>query len=299
MTNSDDKVVDAYMNYLLVEKGLSPATLEVYAREIRAFCAWLAKNGVGGWRSATRTHALGFLGSLKARGISASTRSRALVSLRNFYKYLLKEGVLRSDPTALIEFPRKPSRLPHVLSREEVVALLEAPDPGNARGLRDAAILETAYATGLRASEITSLRMDAVDLNVGYVRTVGKRSKERVVPMGEPAMKKVGEYLLSSRPFLLRGRKSPYLFVGPSGRHLTRQAFWKMLKRYARKAGIAHRVTPHVFRHSFATHLLEGGADLRAVQEMLGHADISTTQIYTHIDREYLKEVHRTFHPRG
>lgn len=294
---NDDTIVDAYMNYLLVEKGLSPATLEVYAREIGAFCAYLKKNDVGGWRGAARAHVLGFLGSLKARGISASSQSRALVSLRNFYKYLLKEEILRSDPTALIEFPRKPSRLPHVLSREEVIALIEAPDPGNARGLRDAAILETAYATGLRASEITSLKMDAVDLNVGYVRTIGKRSKERVVPMGEPAIKKVGEYLSLSRSILLKGRKSPYLFVGPSGRKLTRQAFWKMLKRYARKAGIARRVTPHVFRHSFATHLLEGGADLRAVQEMLGHADISTTQIYTHVSRQRLMETYKK-HPR-
>jgi len=293
----EDRVVDSYLNYLLVEKGLSRATLEVYSREILAFFAYLEKNGVADFGSAGRSHVVGFLGLLKSRGLCAASQARSLVSLRNFYKFLLKEKIIRSDPTALIGMPRLPQRLPGVLSVEEVLALLDSPDPGTPRGIRDAAMLELMYAAGLRVSEIITLTINSIDHNSGFVRSLGKGGKERIVPVGEPAIKKVKEYLSRARPVLLKGRKSAFLFVGPSGKKLTRQSFWKSLKKYARKAGIRKRVTPHIFRHSFATHLLEGGADLRSVQEMLGHADISTTQIYTHVSRKRLMDVYSK-HPR-
>lgn len=307
--SKNDKEIDGYLNYILVEKGLSRATLEVYAREIRAFVDFLGKQRVAGCENAARADVLNFLGHLKAKGISATTQARVLVSIRNFYKYLLMQDKIKDDPTALIDFPRLPQRLPNVLSVDEVEAILRSPEGKTAKGIRDSAMLELLYATGLRATEIVTLSINDVELNVGYVRTIGKRSKERIVPMGEPARAKIKEYLSWARPRLLRGRQgtkgakipkgmtSPYLFVGPSGKRLTRQAFWKSLKKYARKAGVTKRITPHVLRHSFATHLLEGGADLRSVQEMLGHSDISTTQIYTHISRDRLMDVYKK-HPR-
>jgi integrase/recombinase XerD len=300
---TDDKKVndllDAYLDHLRVERGLARNTLEAYGRDLTEFVQWVDK---------TLGRPLGdlkeedvrfyFLGK-KQRGMSARSLRRKASSLRGLYRFLQKEGHVDEDPTELLEVPRPGVPLPRDLTLDEVDRLLAQPDPAEALGIRNQAMLELLYATGLRVSELLALRLQDLNLEVGYVVAYGKGKKERLVPVGEVALEKLKEYLTSVRPGLVKSRKVSHVFLNRSGKGLSRQGFWKLLNRYALQAGISSPVTPHVLRHSFATHLLERGADLRSVQLMLGHASISTTQIYTHLNRERLKKIYEDHHPRA
>mgnify|MGYP000692797005 CR=1 FL=1 len=294
-----DSLVDSYLHYLVVEKGLSRNTIESYGRDLRVFLDFVEGREIRSFREVTRGDVLAFLKELQGRGLSVRSVSRALISLRGLFRFLLLEGHLEEDPVEEMEIPRPPRSLPHVLSLQEVERILEAPDPGTPLGVRDRAMLELLYATGMRVSELTGLAPEGVDIQVGFVRVKGKGDKERVIPIGEVARERLDIYLREGRPRLLKGRESPYLFVNRQGRGLSRQGIWKLIKRYALEAGVLTPITPHTLRHSFATHLLERGADLRFVQVMLGHADIGTTQIYTHLNQEYLRKIYQQYHPRA
>lgn len=294
-----DDYLDQYAHYLLVEKGLSKNTLEAYTRDLSLFARFLEENGASDVHETDTPAVLRHLIALRDAGLGARSRARHLVAIRGFFKYLVQEKVLEKNPAKLVDLPKTGLHLPDVLSVFEMERLLDAPDPVDRLGPRDRAMLELGYAAGLRVSEIVSAKIADVDLQAGFIRVMGKGSKERVVPMGRPAREAIQEYIQTGRPALLKQKQSKFLFVGQGGRPMVRQAFWKRIKQYARKAGIGKNIKPHTLRHSFASHLLEGGADLRVVQEMLGHADISTTQIYTHVARERLKKIHTQFHPRG
>ncbi|MCU0604094.1 MAG: site-specific tyrosine recombinase XerD [Desulfobacterales bacterium] len=292
-------LIDQFLNYLLVEKGLSRATLESYSADLLRYADFMQQTGQDTVSAEDTALILKHLINLRNEGLGARSRARHLVSLRGFYRFLAHEKILRLDPSKLVDLPKTTLKLPDVLNQAEVQRLLNAPDGLKPSGLRDAAMLEVLYAAGLRVSELIHLKVQDVQLEAGFVRVMGKGSKERIVPIGQYAREKVLFYLEHARGRMVKERSSPYLFVARAGRPLTRQGFWKLLRRYARAAGLFKKVTPHSLRHSFASHLLEGGADLRAVQVMLGHADISTTQIYTHVAKDRLKELHRRFHPRG
>lgn len=294
-----DAQLDNYFNYLKAEKGLAQASLESYAQDLSAYRDFLLQNDIAACSGFDMAVILKHLIDLRNQGLAARSRARHLVALRGFYRFLAAEGLIDADPTELIEMPKSGLHLPEVLSPDEVAALLNAPDHAKANGLRDRAMLELAYASGLRVSELIGLKISSLNHEAGFLRVVGKGSKERIVPFGSAAAAAINLYLETARPKLLKGLSSDTLFVARQGKPLTRQAFWKQLRVYAARAGIKSGVSPHSLRHSFATHLLEGGADLRAVQMMLGHSDISTTQIYTHITRERLKSLHAQFHPRG
>jgi len=295
----NDRIVDEFINYLLVEKGLAKSTIESYSRDLLLYLEYLKKNRVHR-PSEDDTHLiLEHLIALRESGLSAKSRARHLVTLRVFYQFLVNENILKANPAQLIDLPKGGLKLPDVLPLEEVISLLDAPDTKKPIGIRDSAMLELLYAAGLRVSELVTIPLQYVNLEACFVRVVGKGSKERMVPIGETARQKIDLYLKKVRHVLLKGKESRYLFVTRSGVPMTRQAFWKLLKRYARIAGITRRITPHTLRHSFASHLLEGGADLRSVQVMLGHADITTTQIYTHVAQKQLKIIHSKYHPRG
>jgi integrase/recombinase XerD len=299
MPPSSDRLVDLYMNFLLVEKGLAAATLDAYGADLSTFTAFLEAEGIADVREIGSAAILKYLIHLRNRDIQPRSRARHLVTLRGFFRFLVHDGVLSADPTRVVELPKSGLKLPEVLSVSEVERLLQLPEPLNARGMRNLAMLELLYAAGLRVSELVSLKLLDVNLDAGFVRVIGKGSKERIVPIGASARDRLVDYLESGRPPLLKGRTSAFLFVARAGQPMTRQGFWKLLKQRARESGIRKDVTPHSLRHSFASHLLEGGADLRVVQVMLGHSDISTTQIYTHVARERLKDIHRRYHPRG
>ena len=292
-------LIDQYLNYLLIEKGLSKTTLETYSRDIVRFQIFLRENSITRISEGDTALILKHLIALRNAGLGARSRARHLISIRGLYRFAVREKVLKHDPARLVDLPKTSLKLPDVLSVDEVSRLLEAPDTDKHTGLRDSAMLELLYAAGLRVSELINLNLQDVNLEAGFVRVFGKGSKERVVPIGLTAQKKVALYLKESRKILLKNRASSYLFVARAARPITRQGFWKLLRRYAVRANLIKKVTPHSLRHSFASHLLEGGADLRAVQVMLGHVDISTTQIYTHVARQQLKELHERFHPRG
>jgi len=298
MSDSIDTLIDRYLEYLLVEKGLSNKTLEAYSHDMADFADFLQNQGSAAVTEEDTALILRYLIALRSRGLSARSRARHLVTVRGFYRFLVQEGRLEKDPSALIDLPKSGLKLPEVLSYSEVRRILDAPDPEKPNGRRDAAMLELLYASGLRVSELIRLRVQDVSLEAGYVRVFGKGSKERVVPFGRHAREKLTLYLQTARDRMLKGSTSRYLFVARAGRPMTRQGFWKLLRRYSGQAGVRKTVTPHTLRHSFASHLLEGGADLRAVQVMLGHVDIATTQIYTHVARDRLKKVHRKYHPR-
>lgn len=298
-TSSIDILIDQYLNYLLIEKGLSKTTLESYSRDIIRFQIFLKQNGMLRISEADTPLILKHLIALRNAGLGARSRARHLVSIRGLYRFAVQEKVLKHDPARLVDLPKTTLLLPDVLSVEEISQLLEAPDTGKPLGQRDSAMLELLYAAGLRVSELIHLKVQDVNLEAGFVRVLGKGSKERVVPIGSIAKEKVASYLEKSRKILLKNLVSPYLFVARAAQPITRQGFWKLLRRYAVLAHLNKKVTPHSLRHSFASHLLEGGADLRAVQVMLGHVDIATTQIYTHVARQQLKELHKRFHPRG
>jgi integrase/recombinase XerD len=291
--------VDRFLDYLLIEKGLARSTLESYSRDLLRYADFLRQSGQDELTDQDTPLILKHLIQLRNEGLGARSRARHLVALRGFYKFLVQEKFLSRDSTALIDLPKTSLKLPDVLSVEDVHRLINAPKSDTPAAIRDAAMLELLYAAGLRVSELVQLRLQDVNLEAGFVRVIGKGSKERVVPIGLYAKEKISFYLQNGRPELLKKSSSPHIFVARAGKPLTRQGFWKLLRRYATAAGIKKKVSPHSLRHSFASHLLEGGADLRAVQMMLGHVDISTTQIYTHVARERLKELHRRYHPRG
>jgi len=294
-----DLLVDHYLNYLLVEKGLSAKTIESYGSDIARYHEFLLAKGISNISHEDTPLILKHLISLRNAGLGARSRARHLVALRGFYRFLVQEKVISHDPARLVELPKSGLKLPDVLSVDEVKRLLNSPDTKAALGARDAAMFELLYAAGLRVSELVNLKLQDINLEAGFVRVFGKGSKERIVPIGRYAREKIKNYLDATRPNQLKNTISPFLFVARRGKPMTRQGFWKLLKRHALKIGIHKKISPHSLRHSFASHLLEGGADLRAVQVMLGHVDISTTQIYTHVAREHLKEMHLKYHPRG
>jgi integrase/recombinase XerD len=294
-----DQWIEPYLNHLIVEKGLASKTIEAYSADLNAFLDFLSSHKISQLAEADTTVLLKYMIELRKAGRSARTRARHLVAIRGFYHYLTQRGVLSRNSAKMVDLPKSGLKLPDVLSQEDVALLLSTPDREKPLGLRDAAMLETLYAAGLRVSELTHLQVNTVNLEVGFVRVVGKGSKERIVPIGREALERLQDYLENARPQLLKGLNSRFMFVARAGKPMTRQGFWKLLKRYALKAGITKSVTPHSLRHSFASHLLEGGADLRAVQMMLGHVDIATTQIYTHVAQQRLIEIHRRYHPRS
>jgi integrase/recombinase XerD len=292
-------LIDQYLNYLLVEKGLSRTTLESYSRDLVRYQDFLQDSGVRGISETDTALILKHMIALRNAGLGARSRGRHLVSIRGFYRFAAQEKVLKHDPSRLVDLPKTGLKLPDVLSVDEVFELLGTPDTIKPVGARDAAMLELLYAAGLRVSELVNLKLQNVNLEAGFVRVLGKGSKERVVPIGLHAKEKIEFYLEHSRKALLKNQVSSYIFVARAAKPMTRQGFWKLLRRYGAQAHLNKKVTPHSLRHSFATHLLEGGADLRAVQVMLGHVDISTTQIYTHVTTERLKNLHKSHHPRG
>jgi len=288
-----------YLNYLLMERGAAQNTLEAYGRDLRRYLVFLSQKGLPHLEAVTPDIVVEYLTTLKNEGLSANSMNRALAALRGFYKYLLMERQLEQTPLANIELAKVWMRLPDTISREEMKLILSQPGDKTPAALRDTAMLELLYATGIRVSELINLKMSHVNWQVGFLTVIGKGGKERVVPIGKTAYDSVRIYVDKARPQLMQKKITEILFLNRFGEKFTRQGFWKIVVQYARRAGLQKKVHPHTFRHSFASHLLEGGADLRAVQVMLGHADISTTQIYTHITRDRLKEIHRKYHPRG
>ncbi len=294
-----EQLLDQFLHYLIVEKGLSKNTIEAYSHDLTRFLDYLKENGIEELRTVGKFDIRGFVLWLKRKDLSTKSIGRDLSAIRTFFKFLIQEGILETNPVEDLESPKVAKKLPEILSLKEIEQLLEQPDLKTALGVRDRAMLEMLYATGMRVSELTTLPTHQVNLEGGYVLLYGKGSKERVVPLGSEAMNWVVLYLGKARGILAKRKESPTLFINRSGKGMSRQGFWKNLKDYARKAGLRKKITPHLLRHSFASHLLERGADLRSVQMMLGHVDISTTQIYTHVSGERLKKVHKQYHPRG
>lgn len=292
-----DEAVDLYLSHLRVERALADRTVTAYATDLAHFTGLLECHGTTLSDVDTQGVRAALLDRSK-RGLSARSQARYLSALRGFFKYALQEGILKQDPTALVDGPRLQPKLPRLLSHEEVQRLLAVPDVKTPRGIRDWAMLLVLYSSGLRVSELVGLKLSEVDLRAGFLTPFGKGSKRRVVPLGVPATEALSEYLTLVRPQWATER-SEHVFLTSRRKPLTRQGFWKALAAYARAAGIRKAVSPHMLRHSFATHLLQGGADLRAVQTMLGHEDISTTQIYTHVTGDHLRNMHARFHPRG
>lgn len=291
--------LEPFRDHLMFERGLSPRTLDAYTRDIGRLAEFLEARGVTRPGDVTHRDLREFIYHLKDQGLQPTSIRRNLSAVRTFFAYLVAEGHVVTDPSDRLELPRTWRRLPGVLSREEVERLLEAPSTHDRFYWRDKALLEFAYASGVRVGELIGLRLRDLSLDDGFATVFGKGNKERLVPIGRNAIRALLVYLRETRPELVRRRAVAEVFVNARGGPLSRMGVWKILRKYVERAGITKRVTPHTLRHSFATHLLEGGADLAAVQEMLGHADISTTQIYTHIDREFLRDTHRRFHPRA
>ncbi len=292
------ELIDSFLDYLSVERGLAKNTIAAYRQDLNAYLDFMAGRGINAISRISKGDIVEFMLSEKEKGFSPVSISRHLAAIRMFHRFLSRERILKDDPTALIDSPKLWKRVPDTLSLNEVESLISQPDVRKRQGARDRAILETLYATGMRVSESVGLKAGNVNLDIGFLRCIGKGNKERVIPLGKKAIASINKYLEFSRPFFLKGKQSELLFVNRSGSKLSRQSVWKLIKRCARQAGIKKPIKVHTLRHSFATHLLERGADLRSVQEMLGHSNISTTQIYTHIDRERLKSVHKLFHPR-
>ncbi|CQR74079.1 Tyrosine recombinase XerD [Sporomusa ovata DSM 2662] len=294
-----ESYVNEFINYLAVERGLAQNTLESYGRDLRQYQTFLQNSQLDFLRNSNRDTILSYLNNLQGKGRAVSTISRNLAAIKSFYQYLVRERHLEKDPAVNLESPKLEKKLPKILSIAEVEELLKQPNTIQPTGLRDKAMLELLYATGIRVSELINLNISDVNLDMGYIKCYGKGAKERIVPLGSIAAKCAQEYINKGRPKLVRTYEESSLFVNHHGNRLTRQGFWKIIKKYALEANITKDITPHTLRHSFATHLLENGADLRSVQEMLGHADISTTQIYTHVTKNHLKEVYDKTHPRA
>lgn len=292
------ELIDEFLSYLSVERGFPKNTLDSYKRDLVKFFGYLKSRQIVSIEKVSRQMISSFMMTEKDRGLSANSISRGLACLKTFFKFLVRERKIKEDPTSVIESPKLWKKLPFVLNLEEVESLLKAPNVKDLMGMRDRASLELMYATGMRVSELINLKMDDLNMNIGFVKCFGKGGKERIVPFGRKAKESIVRYLDKARPLFLKKKVSNFLFLTRLGRLMSRQTFWKIIKKYAREARIKKDVTPHSLRHSFATHMLECGADLRIVQEMLGHSDISTTQIYTHVSKDRLKSIHKKFHPR-
>jgi integrase/recombinase XerD len=292
-------LIEAFADALWMERGLSPNTLAAYQSDLRAFAAWVARERGRRLAEAQRLDLLDYLAQLSMLGRKPRSAARLLSCLRQFYQHLLRQGLIQEDPSARVDAPKLGRPLPKSLTEAEVESLLAAPDTTDSRGHRDRTMLEVLYASGLRVTELVTLTPSQVSLTQGVLRVLGKGSKERLVPLGEDAVGWLTDYLRGARQDLLSGRVSDFLFPTSRSDCMTRQAFWQLIKRYANQAGVAKPLSPHTLRHAFATHLLNHGADLRVVQMLLGHSDLSTTQIYTHVARERLKQLHARHHPRG
>ena len=293
-----NELIEEFLGYLSVERGLSKNTLISYRQDLARFFEYLKSRRIASIERVTRQMISSFMMTEKDRGLSANSVSRELACLKSFFKFLVREHKVKEDVTSVIESPKLWKKLPSTLNLEEVVSILNAPNVKDLMGMRDRATLELMYATGMRVSELINLKMDDVNMDVGFVKCLGKGSKERIVPFGKKAKESIARYLDKGRKNFLKQKVSNFLFLTRLGRPMSRQTFWKIIKKYAREARIKKDITPHSLRHSFATHILERGADLRIVQELLGHSDISTTQIYTHVSKDRLKAIHKKFHPR-
>jgi integrase/recombinase XerD len=298
MKDSLHPSIDSFLTMISVEKGLAKNTIEAYSRDLACLAQFISGQGITRWEKVEAIHIRSFVSSLRARKLSARSIARQVVTLRRFYRFLEAEGVVSHHPIPEFHLNGGGRTLPHALNGDDIRSLLNQPDPNKVLGARDRAMLELLYATGLRVSELVLLQVQQINFQGNYLTVKGKGSKVRAVPFGRWARDKLFSYIQEVRPRLLKGKTSPFLFINRSARPLARQGFWKIIRGYALAAGIDKKVSPHTLRHSFATHLLEGGADLRSVQSMLGHADISTTQIYTHMDANRLKQAHRRYHPR-
>lgn len=292
------ELLEEFLNYLAVEKGLSRNTQYSYRNDLNKYITYLEKANIDSIEKVKRQDITNFLLSLKDRGISAVSISRNLVAIKGFHRFLVRENFIKEDVTGVLESPKLWKKLPDALSIDEVSKLLKTPNIRDSQGIRDRAILELLYATGMRVSELVTLKVTDLNFDIGFLRCTGKGQKERIVPTGRFAIEAVKRYLDRTRPIFLRNRQNDRLFVTRFGRNISRQTIWKLIRRYAVQARINKHLSPHTLRHSFASHLLERGADLRIVQEMLGHSNISTTQIYTHIDKGRLKLIHQKYHPR-
>ncbi len=292
------KELEEFLNYLAVERGLAENTITSYRRDLNKYIKYLEQNNITSFAKTKRNNITNFMLYLKDKGLNSNSISRTLVAIKMLYRFLVNERYLKEDVTGVIGLPKLWRRLPEVLTPEEVEDLLRSPNLKTKKGVRDKAALELIYATGMRVSEIANLKLNDLNLDMGFVKCTGKGEKERIIPLGIYASRALSRYLKKLRPRLLKQKDQSFLFLSRLGKKISRQTFWKVIKIYAKKARIRKEISPHTLRHSFATHLLERGADLRTVQEMLGHSDISTTQIYTHINKERLKQIHRKFHPR-
>ncbi len=293
-----ERVKNNFLNYITVEKGLSENTRQAYKRDLETFLGFIKEKDLE-LKEISRTDILSYIRNLRGEGLAARTAARHLSTLRTFFRFLLIENIKQEDPTVNIDTPKTWSNLPKFLTFEEVERLMEQPDEATRKGIRDRAMIELLYATGLRVSELINLKREDLKIEMGMLTCSGKGSKERIVPVGDSALSKISRYLREARGEYKKSDQNPYLFLSNRGKPMTRQSFWKIIKKYALRANIEKNVTPHILRHSFATHLLENGANLRSVQMMLGHSDISTTQIYTHINKERLKQIYDDHHPRA
>jgi len=291
--------IEEFINYLSVERGLAENTLLAYGRDLNKYAKFLKGQGVCETHQVKRDHITNYMFDQKKNGLSTNSICRNLAAIKMFHRFLVRDRLAKEDPSHLVDTPKIWKRVPDVLTTAEIEAIINATKGRGWQAIRDNAILELFYASGMRVSELVRLKLDNVNFDVGYVRCIGKGRKERIIPIGKKAREAVRKYCDSSRKKLLKDNMNLDLFLSRLGKRLSRQSVWKIIKRYARKAKIKKEIKPHTLRHSFATHLLEGGADLRSVQEMLGHADIATTQIYTHVDRKRLQSIHKRFHPRG
>ncbi|MCK9594608.1 MAG: site-specific tyrosine recombinase XerD [Candidatus Omnitrophica bacterium] len=293
-----DELIESFLNYLSVERGLSKNTIISYRDDLVTYSGFLKSLGLDAFSKANRSAVTDFMFFQKDKGLAPNSIARRLAAIRMFHRFLVRERVLKNDPTSLVDSPKLWQKIPETLSVNEAEALISQPNLRDDQGIRDRAILETMYATGMRVSEVVNLRIDNVNKEVGFLRCIGKGNKERIIPLGKKAVISLERYISSSRRNLLKKKESEFLFLNRFGKKISRQSLWKIVKLYSRMAGIKKPMKPHILRHSFATHLLERGADLRSVQEMLGHSNISTTQIYTHINKDRLKSIHRMYHPR-
>ena len=294
-----DELTQKYLDFLIIEKGLSDNSVESYSTDLVQYITFLEKNSINNLDEVDSAVILAWLINLTKKGLSAKSRARHLITVRGLYKFLINEKDVSHNPVKNVDIPKIGLALPKIMSIKEVENLLDAPDISKPRELRNCAMMELMYGAGLRVSELILMHLQDINLDANYIRVMGKGSKERVIPIGSKARTINQKWIKEGRSSLLKQTSSPYLFTARAGKPMTRQSFWKIIKKYALLANLATNITPHTLRHSFATHLLEGGADLRSVQTMLGHSDISTTQIYTHISREYLMKMHEKYHPRN
>ncbi len=294
-----DHIIQLYLDFLTIEKGLAENSISSYALDLSRYANFLESQEMTQLCQTDTTVILAWLVELASQGLSAKSRARHLSAIRGLYQFAIQQKILRTNPIKDVDIPKTGTSLPHIMSVQEVDSLLAAVEPKAPRQMRDLAMLEVMYGAGLRVSELILLQIPDINSDTNLVRVMGKGSRERIVPLGTKARNAVEQWKSIGRPLMLAGVASPYLFVARAGKPMTRQGFWKIIKKYALAAGITKNISPHTLRHSFATHLLEGGADLRSVQTMLGHADIGTTQIYTHVTQKYLIEMHKTYHPRS